>query len=111
MEKLKVFDYTIKGFEDLDKFAKGILALTNIKSNRRQVIADFRTFEDTWQVEVITYQEMDSYLESMVGEIIEKEEYYLLEIDYNDLNREAKKVAEQLEIEKPFEHKIIYFED
>lgn len=111
MEKPKGFSYTIKGFEDIDKFAKGILALVNIKSNRRKIIADFRTFEGTWQVEVITYEEMDSYLESYVGEIVDKEECYLLEIGYEDFNKEAKRVAENLEIEKPFDHKIIYVED
>jgi hypothetical protein len=111
LERVKGFDYTIKGFEDLDKFSKGILALVNLKSNRRKVIADFRTYEGTWQVSVTTYYEMDDYLESYIGEIESKEEFEILEIDYQDFNRSAQKVAEELEIEKLFGHTIIYCED
>jgi hypothetical protein len=111
LEKIVGYNYTIDGFEDLDKFAKGILALVNIKSNRRKVIADFRTFEDTWIVEVITYDEMDDYLESYVGKISDKEKQIICEFDYNDLERSSKKVIENLEIEKPHNHTVIYFED
>lgn len=80
MEKQKGYKYIIEGHQDLDNFAKGILALTNLRSNEQGVI-DFRTFIDSQKVVVITKHDNDAYLESYVGEIIEKKEIDLFVAD------------------------------
>lgn len=96
MEKSKGFCYMIEGFSSIEKFAKGILCLVNIKSSRGNVV-DFKTYENSWTVKVIAREEMDSYLNSYIGNITSKEPIEIVEFEYDDLTKENQKVISDIE--------------
>lgn len=86
IEKVKGYKYTIEGFSDNDKFAKGILALANLKSSDKSVI-DFKTHVGSNIVTVIATEEtMNHTFENFVGEVTSKEEFDIYIIEYSDLS-------------------------
>lgn len=88
MEIYKGKRITFDGNEDINEFAKSILALVNAKSNNYGVI-DIKTVIETNLILVEMTDEMyknnEDILESMVGKILEIEEIELLEMDLDDI--------------------------
>lgn len=89
MGKIQGFKYVIEGHEKLEDFAKGILALANLRSNNQGVV-DFKTFDGTNTVEVIATHDNDDYLTSYVGEIKEKSSIDIYEV-FNEVIAEGDK--------------------
>lgn len=96
MDKEKGFRYLVEGKEDLGDFAKGILALANLRSSELGVV-DFSTHAGSQLVTIISYIENDSYINSHVGKVIEKEEISINVLTYEGLSRESQKEVEQLD--------------
>jgi hypothetical protein len=94
--KQKGFRYTVVGAEDINIFAKGVLALANSRSNKQGVI-DFRTYVDSLAITVLSEFEIDDYITEFVGKIEHKERtaYYMITV--GSLNRKAQKQYERLE--------------
>lgn len=85
------------GFEGLNKFALGVLALTNAKSSRKGTVVDFRTFEGTNIVSVTSLVEIDGTLTSLVGEIRDKEPIDIIQIEFDDLKTKGQKVISDMD--------------
>jgi hypothetical protein len=97
LDNIKGILYTVKGHKDLDKFAKGILALVNARSSIKNSIVDFKTHEGTNIVEVITvnqghYQKnTEKTIKALVGEIEEQKEIKIFNFHFDHLNKELQK--------------------
>lgn len=96
MEKIKGYRYEIEGFSDLNEFAKGILALANLKSSNQGII-DFRTTQESNKVVVIATEDNESYLESYMGKVVNKTEIEVYIVEYDDLSKENQKILNDLE--------------
>jgi hypothetical protein len=97
LNKVKGFCYTIQGHDDIDKFAKGILALTNLKSSTDNKIFDIKTYENTNIVAVVTADEIDDYIREHMGDISDKEEITILFADIDDLNGKSQQTIFDME--------------
>lgn len=95
MEKVKGFKYFIDGFEDLTKFSKGILALTNVKCSRSGTIVDIRTYEDSWNVSVVSMIDIESFIDSNVGKVASKEEIEIITVEFDDLNHSTQEYIDK----------------
>ncbi|GCD12642.1 hypothetical protein [Clostridium tagluense] len=104
MEKVTGFKYVVEGFEDIGSFSKGILSLTNTKCSRKGTIIDIKTYEGSWQVDVISLVEMDSFIESNLGEISSKELIEIVSVEYDDLPSKNQKIISDLQ-DKYFDDK------
>lgn len=80
MEKVKGYKYEIEGHSKLEDFSKGILALTNLKSNHHGIV-DFKTFEGSQKVEVIATHDNEEYLTNYVGKINSKKNIDIYIVD------------------------------
>lgn len=102
MEKTTLYEYQVEGSSNLDEFAKSILQLTNHKSNDLGVV-DFRTFEGTNEIHVITKERNDSYVESYFGKILFKGEIEGILIESDDVsNKVLKEIDKALDENKDF---------
>jgi hypothetical protein len=92
MEKVKGFEYVLDGVADLGLFSQAILALVNIKSSRRETIADIRTIEGMNRVIVVAYEDLDKYFASNdhVWTVFDKEPVSIItEVEFSrDANKE-----------------------
>lgn len=83
----KIFAYGLEGKDDLNEFAKGILFLTNLRSQEENTIIDIKTFSDN-SVEVFAYE--SEKLEELFGHYFKsidvKEEVVMLKLgtEYTD---------------------------
>lgn len=103
MEIEKGFSFLIKGHEDVNEFAKGVLALVNLKSNKMGVY-DFRTYPESNEITVITEEDVnEKYLESYVGKIVSKTSIEILVIDSEDVKNEVQK-----EVDKRIDNEVDY---
>src|SRR5690625_7961566 len=98
MQKTKGYKYDIQGFSDLDKFAKGVLALANLKSSNKGII-DFTTHAGSNDITIIATENNESYLEEYVGEVKSKKEIDVYSIEYDNLSTSAQKLTTKLEDE------------
>jgi len=94
MELVKGFEYLVEGNEEINSFAKGILALVNVRSSREGIIHDFNTLEGTNKVRVVAYEEIEDYLTHHVGEILRKDEIEIVKIGFDNLNKETQRKVE-----------------
>lgn len=97
MQKVKTYQYTVEGHEDVEKFAKGILALANVKSNSKDEIASFRTFNGTNLVQITMYSRGDTFIEHHVGKIRNVEEKEVLHLEWEDIVQDAQNVIGEIE--------------
>lgn len=93
MKKTRGVQYTIDGKANLDDFAKGILALTNVRSGNGGGLIDFSTTLGTNIITVVVKEEhatshFDNFLKAQVGNIRSKDEIDLVEIDANYIKDE-----------------------
>lgn len=107
MEKREVIYYSVDGFNNIKDFAEAILILTNLKSNDLGII-DLKTHEGTNVITIIAEEENDSWISSYVGEIIDKEKGFMLELDANDITRKAQSEIDVIDNDIIFSD-LIYF--
>ena len=89
METVKGYKYTLEGHDDLDKFARGILAMTNAMSSRNDTVIGINTLEGTNTVVIQSLIEIDSEVENFFKEVISKEKIDVLRLDSVDLSDKA----------------------
>lgn len=102
METLSLFSYQVQGRKDTVEFAKSMLLLTNLKSNSMGIV-DFRTYQDSNDIRIISNHRNDDYIESQIGEIISVEDIVGVELDISDLNDSG-----QDNIDKLIDHEVDY---
>lgn len=89
MEIVKGIKYRVNGHEDSNLFANGILVLTNVKSSRKNVVLDIKTFENSNDVDVTVYADsgydMKSFIRAWLGEVEREEEIEIVSLDGNDI--------------------------
>lgn len=109
MEMLKGYEYQVDGHKDIVDFAKGILALTNAKCSRKGTIIDIKTIEGSNIVYVTTLMELDSEIKHFMGEILDKEEIQIMNIedDYDEFNPKIQKKMKEL-WDKDIEYKVFH---
>lgn len=100
MEVVKGIRYRVNGHKDLNEFAQGILALVNVKSSRKDVILDFKTFEGSNDVSVTVFKDsnynMKEYIRSWLGEIEFEEEIEIIEVWEEDLKLNVSNVINNI---------------
>jgi hypothetical protein len=94
MEIKKGIEYTMVGHEDVVEFAKGILAVTNAKSSRKDTILNVRTLDGSNVVVIHSLIEIDGFLEAHFKEIREKKTIDIAHLEYDDLNAPAQQWIE-----------------
>lgn len=101
MEHKKGIKYIVDGHKDLNDFALGILALTNIKSQYEDVIVDIKTFYDSNQVYVTCYANsgynIESYIEAHMGSIVGKDEVIITSVWNEDFKNSVDEELTRLE--------------
>jgi hypothetical protein len=92
------WEYYVDGHKDVEKFAKGILTLVNLRSSRRGTVIDLRTFEGINQVYIITASEFDADIERIMGEITAKNPINIANLDrWEDGNEKLPKKMEKFD--------------
>lgn len=112
MQVIKGYKYTMEGSQNIKNFAKGVLALVNLKSNDMG-IKRIETIPDTNLIIVISSVDNDSYLESYVGEIISKEniDIYIFDEGHLELDKETHEAIDKKLTETDFEYEYYYHFD
>lgn len=108
METTKGFEYVLDSTAELDLFAKGVLALVNIKSSRRETIADVRTVEGMNRVIVVSYIDLDEYFKSNdhVWEVVMKDPMTIIsEIEFSQ--RENKTLDKMMDNDEDYFFHIV----
>lgn len=99
MKKKTGFKYVVEGFKDMEKFAKGILAITNLKSSRENTIINIKTYEGTWKVSIISIEEIDDFLKLHFEKIILRELIECIVAEYEDLSNKIQRIVSEKEDE------------
>ncbi len=118
MESVKGIKYRVKGHEDTNEFASGILALTNVKSSRSNVVLDIKTYENSNDVDVTVYADsgydMKGFIKAWLGEIEREEEIEIALLDSNDITSETYDIIQEF-VDDYYNHKgndiVIVFEE
>lgn len=99
MKKEIGLKYVVEGFKDIEKFAKGILAITNLKSSRENTIINIKTYEGTWKVSIVSIEEIDDFLKLHFEKIILREPIECIVAEYEDLSDKMQKIISDKEDE------------
>ncbi|MDT0193716.1 hypothetical protein [Exiguobacterium sp. BG5(2022)] len=117
MEATKIYSYQLKGHENLEEFAKGILFLVNQRSSVENTVIEFRTFDGSDMVELFAHKqgdydtEFDRVLKHHFKEIVSKEEATLLMVgEYEDYTKTVHQKIDELQSDDG-EYIIVAYQD
>ena len=99
MENKKGFKYVVEGFENIGDFSKGLLALLNAKCSRKDTVINIKTYEDSWQVDIISLIAIEDFIETHLGKVSSKESINVIKIEYDDLEHSNKEIIDKMQNE------------
>jgi hypothetical protein len=98
MERTTAINYLLEVEGGLDRYAKVVLQLTNIKSTYKNTVLDIKTLAGTDRISIVSAEKIDGVLEQY-GTIIDKDDVQVLTIEAEDLPAEAHEFADDQECE------------